>query len=103
MKLSIASTLLLAQSIAAMPWSPVNPKANSEEITLRIQVSQGPSAGIGLTASPKGVLRASDYDICLKVCWPESPHCPEGWKPKKFGNEDTPCWTCCKSTGDDDL
>ncbi|SCO86312.1 uncharacterized protein FRV6_10439 [Fusarium oxysporum] len=102
MKFSIASTLLLANGIAAMPWSSLNAKqSNGEEITLRIQVSQ-PSSNHPFSPSHKGVVNVHNYEVCLKVCWPEEPKCPEGWNAKKFGDGDYPCWTCCKKTGDDD-
>ncbi|KAL5621022.1 hypothetical protein FOBRF1_004268 [Fusarium oxysporum] len=102
MKFSIASTLLLANSIAAMPWSSLNAKQSSgEEITLRIQVSQ-PSSKKTFSPNHKGVVNVHNYEVCLKVCWPEEPTCPEGWNSKKFGDGDFPCWTCCKKTGDDD-
>ncbi|KAF4436566.1 putative pathogenicity protein [Fusarium austroafricanum] len=101
MKFSIASTLLLAQGIAAMPWSSIAAKqSNGEEITLRIQVSQA-SNNHGFTT--KGTVNPNHYDVCLKVCWPEEPKCPEGWDSKKFGDDGYPCWTCCKKNRDDDL
>nr|AGF29848.1 putative pathogenicity protein [Fusarium oxysporum] len=102
MKFSIASTLLLANGIAAMPWSSLNAKqSNGEEITLRIQVSQ-PSSNHAFSPNHKGVVNVHNYEVCLKVCWPEEPKCPDGWNAKKFGDGDYPCWTCCKKTGDDD-
>ncbi|KAI1035048.1 hypothetical protein LB503_011715 [Fusarium chuoi] len=79
MKFSIASTLLLANGIAAMPWSSLSAKqSNGEEITLRIQVSQ-PSSNHAVTPNHKGVVNVHNYEVCLKVCWPEEPTCPEGW------------------------
>ncbi|KAF4949575.1 hypothetical protein FSARC_13440 [Fusarium sarcochroum] len=103
MQLSIVSTLLLAQGIVAMPWSSVKAKqSNGGEITLHIQVSQGSSASLGLTPKPKEVLNANNYDICWRACFGQSPNCPETWKAKNLGTDDEPCWTCCKSTGDDD-
>ncbi|KAH7235557.1 hypothetical protein BKA59DRAFT_516076 [Fusarium tricinctum] len=101
MKFSIVATALLAQGIAAMPWTSVKSQSNGEEITLRIQVSG--ASGSKFTPEPKGAINYKNYDVCLKVCWPEEPKCPEGWNSKKFGEDDYPCWTCCKSTGDDDL
>ncbi|KAH7227449.1 hypothetical protein BKA60DRAFT_533994 [Fusarium oxysporum] len=84
MKFSIASTLLLANGIAAMPWSSLNAKqSSSEEITLRIQVSQ-PSSKSTFSPNHKGVVNVHNYEVCLKVCWPEEPTCPDGWNPKKF-------------------
>ncbi|KAH7004264.1 hypothetical protein EDB82DRAFT_486423 [Fusarium venenatum] len=76
MKFSILATTLFAQSIAAMPWYAVKgTKADGEEITVRIQVSGAPN--YGSTSKPfKGV---NTYPVCLKVCWPEEPKCPEGW------------------------
>ncbi|SCN67648.1 uncharacterized protein FFB20_02701 [Fusarium fujikuroi] len=103
MKFSIASTLLLANGIAAMPWSSLSAKqSNGEEITLRIQVSQ-PSSNHAVTPNHKGVVNVHNYEVCLKVCWPEEPTCPEGWVSDLEGDSDYPCWTCCKKTGDDDL
>ncbi|SPJ75331.1 uncharacterized protein FTOL_05062 [Fusarium torulosum] len=102
MKFSIVSTVLLAQGIAAMPWSSVQSQSNGEEITLRIQVSGASAHKSDFSPKPKGAINYSNYDICLKVCWPEKPNCPEGWKPSKLGgDEDYPCWTCCKKTGED--
>ncbi|KAK6703266.1 hypothetical protein QX201_010189 [Fusarium graminearum] len=75
-------------------------RANGEEITLRIQISDGSSI---VNPKPKGTINIENYEVCLKVCWPEEPKCPEGWNAKKFGDGDYPCWTCCKKTGDDDL
>ncbi|KAM0257471.1 hypothetical protein ACHAPA_011731 [Fusarium lateritium] len=103
MKFSIVSTVLLAQGIAAMPWSSFKSQSNGEEITLRIQVSGASAYGSNLSPKPQGIVNSKNYDVCLKVCWPEEPKCPEGWKATKFGEGDYPCWTCCKSTGDDDL
>ncbi|KAL4724317.1 hypothetical protein ACLX1H_008930 [Fusarium chlamydosporum] len=105
MKFSIVSTVLLAQGIAAMPWSNVKAaRANGEEITLRIHVSQGSSAtrGPGMTTKPNGVVNTKLYDVCFRVCWPEEPTCPEGWNSKNLGKDYDPCWTCCKSAGDDE-
>ncbi|KAF5557708.1 pathogenicity protein [Fusarium napiforme] len=98
MKFSIASTLLLANGIAAMPWSSLSTKQSSgEEITLRIQVSQ-PSSDHAFTPNHKGVVNVHNYESCLKICFADPATCPEGW-----GDGDYPCWTCCKKTGDDDL
>ncbi|CEI66134.1 unnamed protein product [Fusarium venenatum] len=95
MKFSILATTLFAQSIAAMPWYAVKgTKADGEEITVRIQVSGAPN--YGSTSKPfKGV---NTYPVCLKVCWPEEPKCPEGW-----GDDDYACWTCCRKERDEDL
>ncbi|CAF3451621.1 unnamed protein product, partial [Fusarium graminearum] len=46
----------------------------------------------------RGVVNVHNYEVCIKVCWPEEPTCPEGW-----GDGDYHCWTCCKKTGDEDL
>ncbi|KAH7186107.1 uncharacterized protein B0J16DRAFT_415374 [Fusarium flagelliforme] len=102
MKFSVVSTILLAQGIVAMPWS--NDKVKTgEEITLHIQVSQGSSANQDVTTIPKpnGHIDFIDNEVCLKVCWPEEPKCPEGWSSKKLGEDNYPCWTCCKSFSDD--
>ncbi|KIL92211.1 hypothetical protein FAVG1_04619 [Fusarium avenaceum] len=101
MKFSIVATALLAQGIAAMPWTSVKRQSNGEEITLRIQVSG--VSGSKFTPEPKGAINYKNYDVCLKVCWPEEVKCPEGWNSKKFGEDEYPCWTCCKKTGEDDL
>ncbi|CAF3591877.1 hypothetical protein FGSG_11135 [Fusarium graminearum PH-1] len=99
MQLSILSTIILAQGIVAMPWT--SKQSNGEEITLRIQISDGSSSIVN--PKPKGTINIENYEVCLKVCWPEEPKCPEGWNAKKFDDGDYPCWTCCKKTGDDDL
>ncbi|PMD32343.1 hypothetical protein L207DRAFT_590634 [Hyaloscypha variabilis F] len=44
-------------------------------------------------------IKEVDQNICLKVCWPQTPQCPPGWFSNQFGS----CWTCCKSPGDDDI
>jgi hypothetical protein len=105
MKFSIVATALLAQGIAAMPWTSVKSQSNGEEITyalfqqphnshprhltsfpmyglltrpsLRIQVSG--ASGSKFTPEPRGAINYKNYDVCLKVCWPEEPKCPEGW------------------------
>ncbi|EEU35906.1 uncharacterized protein NECHADRAFT_105956 [Fusarium vanettenii 77-13-4] len=92
MKFSAASILFLAHGIAAMPWS--SGKAN-EDITLRIQVSQSPSHNAQGSA-PKGDIHPENFQVCLKVCWPSVPTCPNGW-----GTANHPCWTCCKAPSDD--
>ncbi|KAJ4139690.1 hypothetical protein NW768_001031 [Fusarium equiseti] len=103
MKFSLVSTILLAQGIAAMPWSS-NRVRSGEEITLHIHVSQGSSANQDGTkmSKPNGHINFNTSEVCLRVCWAEEPKCPEGWSSKKFGDGDYPCWTCCKSTGDDE-
>ncbi|KAM0351807.1 hypothetical protein ACHAPU_002319 [Fusarium lateritium] len=104
MKFSIVATALLAQGIAAMPWSSIQAtQSNGDEITLRIQIS---GASSGSSSAPKinggSTIDLKNYEVCLKVCWPEEPKCPEGWNAKKFG-DDYPCWTCCRKTDDEDL
>ncbi|KAI8682313.1 hypothetical protein NCS56_00353900 [Fusarium sp. Ph1] len=91
MKVSTASVLVLAHGITAMPWS--SGKAN-EDITLRIQVSQSPSHRVQGSA-PKGTVKIEDAPICLAICWPKVPTCPDGW-----GTSNSPCWTCCKAPED---
>jgi hypothetical protein len=44
-----------------------------------------------------GQLLNTNTDICLRVCWPETPTCPDGWYSNNLGIADQPCWTCCKS------
>ncbi|KAE9364515.1 hypothetical protein N431DRAFT_474105 [Stipitochalara longipes BDJ] len=51
---------------------------------------------VALEINTKDVLQ-TQQNICLKVCWPESPTCPDGWFSNNFGTADQPCWTCCKS------
>ncbi|CAJ0547561.1 Ff.00g043150.m01.CDS01 [Fusarium sp. VM40] len=102
MKFSIVATALLAQGIAAMPWTSVKSQSNGEEITLRIQVS-GAGSESKYTPEPKGAIDLKNADVCLKVCWPDKPQCPEGWNAKKFGDNDYPCWTCCKTYNEGDL
>jgi hypothetical protein len=48
--------------------------------SLRIQVSG--ASGSKFTPEPKGAINYKNYDVCLKVCWPEEPKCPEGWVSK---------------------
>ncbi|QPC80162.1 hypothetical protein HYE68_010914 [Fusarium pseudograminearum] len=79
MKFSILSTIILAQGI----------------------ISEGSSSIVH--PKPKGAINIANYEVCLKVCWPEEPKCPEGWVSDTIGDEDYPCWTCCKKTDDDDL
>ncbi|RGP81755.1 pathogenicity [Fusarium longipes] len=97
MKFSIVATALLAQGIAAMPWTAH--KANGEEITVRIRVDG--ASGQGSAAQPGNMLSKTSPGPCLKVCWGEEPKCPDNWEPTKFG-EEYPCWTCCHK-GNDDL
>ncbi|RGP65998.1 pathogenicity [Fusarium sporotrichioides] len=100
MKFSIIATALLAQGIVAMPWSSFKEtNGNGEEITVRIQVS-GASDQVPASKPFKGI---STMPLCLKVCWPDKPTCPEGWEPKKMGGGDYPCWTCCRDYKDEDL
>ncbi|KAH6957198.1 hypothetical protein DER45DRAFT_305348 [Fusarium avenaceum] len=103
MKFSIVSTVLLAQGIAAMPWSTVKTiQSNGEEITLRIQVSGASSPMLGHLTKPKGSIDPNHYPICLAVCWSHKPECPQTWHPVNRGDgDDNPCWTCCKDGSDD--
>ncbi|CAF3486976.1 unnamed protein product [Fusarium graminearum] len=78
----------------------IHSTTNTLHVSLRIQISDGSSI---VNPKPKGTINIENYEVCLKVCWPEEPKCPEGWNAKKFGDGDYPCWTCCKKTGDDDL
>ncbi|KAF8060258.1 hypothetical protein FPV67DRAFT_1424154 [Lyophyllum atratum] len=39
--------------------------------------------------------RVDFQSICLRACFPEKPHCPDGWDAKRLGT----CWTCCKDVG----
>ncbi|UPK97620.1 hypothetical protein LCI18_008555 [Fusarium solani-melongenae] len=95
MKFSAASIIFLAHGIAAMPWS--SGKAN-EDITLRIQVSQSPSHHAQGSA-PKGTVKIGDSPICLAVCWPSVPTCPDGWVTNsKYKDPDR--WRTCSSWGD---
>ncbi|KAI8721556.1 hypothetical protein NCS52_00297300 [Fusarium sp. LHS14.1] len=97
MKFSAASIFFLAHGIAAMPWS--SGKAN-EDITLRIQVSQ-PSSYHAQGSAPKGDIHPANFEVCLRVCWPTVPTCPNGWYSNNMGTANNPCWTCCKAPSDD--
>ncbi|CAG7558734.1 unnamed protein product [Fusarium equiseti] len=96
MKFSIVSTILLAQGMAAMPWSNSKVKSGGEitqvpqlidhypsltTTTLHIQVSQGSSGNNDQTTIPEhnGHIDPGTFDICLRVCWPKEPTCPDGW------------------------
>ncbi|UZP35004.1 hypothetical protein NXS19_002820 [Fusarium pseudograminearum] len=93
MKFSIVATVLLAQGIAAMPWSFVKgTKSNGEEVTVRIQVSGASSHRV----TSKPAKQISTEPICLNVCWSEKPNCPQDWEPHNNGADDFPCWTCCR-------
>ncbi|WAO86135.1 Hypothetical protein NCS54_00339500 [Fusarium falciforme] len=116
MKFSTTSILFLAQGIAAMPWS--SGKAN-EDITLHIQVSQ-PYSYHSKSSAPKGAIHPENFQVCLRVCWPSVPTCPDGWVSVTYpifylgsreclsrtkltnsqGTGDSPCWTCCKAPSD---
>ncbi|KAE8420457.1 hypothetical protein BDV36DRAFT_293344 [Aspergillus pseudocaelatus] len=54
----------------------------------------------GVNAVPR-LMEIESTDVCWRVCFPEKPHCPEGWHAKKFGH----CHTCChgKEKGDDSV
>ncbi|RTE80882.1 hypothetical protein BHE90_004581 [Fusarium euwallaceae] len=75
MKFYTASYWFFVNGIMAMPWS--SGRA-SEDITLRIQVSQSPSEHSQGSAS-KETINFEDTPICLRVCWPHVPTCPNGW------------------------
>lgn len=49
--------------------------------SLRIQVSRAGSES-KYTPEPKGAIDLKNADVCLKVCWPDKPQCPEGWVSK---------------------
>ncbi|RMJ17089.1 hypothetical protein CDV36_003278 [Fusarium kuroshium] len=93
MKFYTASIFIFVNGIMAMPWS--SGRA-SEDITLRIQVSQSPSHHAKVS-TPKGALNPESFDICWLVCWPSVPTCPDGWYSNNMGTGDEPCWTCCKA------
>ncbi|KAB8202247.1 hypothetical protein BDV34DRAFT_215656 [Aspergillus parasiticus] len=38
----------------------------------------------GANAVPR-LVEVHSTDVCWRVCFPEKPHCPEGWHDKKFG------------------
>ncbi|KAF4979135.1 hypothetical protein FZEAL_4625 [Fusarium zealandicum] len=95
MKLSTAALLALAHGIVAMPWS--SEKVNApgskvlsmnEDVTLTIKLSP---------PAPEKIGNFSENDVCLKICWPTTPQCPEDWYSNNLGSDKYPCWTCCKS------
>ncbi|KAK7413914.1 hypothetical protein QQX98_007181 [Neonectria punicea] len=93
MKFTTAAVVLLANGITAMPWSHDASKQssglpNTEEIILHVKVSQAPAPAAN---------SASQFDVCLRVCWPDTPQCPTGWYSNNVGTKDHPCWTCCKA------
>ncbi|KAG5664936.1 hypothetical protein KAF25_008670 [Fusarium avenaceum] len=102
MKFSIVSTFLLAQGIAAMPWSTVKTtQSNGEEITLRIKVSGASSPRFSHLAKPNGSVNPKHYPICFAICLSNEPECPPTWHSVKQGeDDDAPCWTCCKDGSD---
>ncbi|CAM1501391.1 Fc.00g105530.m01.CDS01 [Cosmosporella sp. VM-42] len=104
MKFSSAAILALANGIAAMPWTSQSAKHEvsntNEDITLHIKVSQN---SMGHGAAVHGAIQPSTFDICLRVCWPETPTCPDGWYSNNMGTTDDPCWTCCKAPSNIDL
>ncbi|KIL92212.1 hypothetical protein FAVG1_04620 [Fusarium avenaceum] len=68
MKFSIVSAFLLAQGIAAMPWSTVKTtQSNGEEVTF------------GHFAKPNGSINPKHYPICFAVCLSNEPECPPTW------------------------
>ncbi|KAF5586980.1 pathogenicity protein [Fusarium pseudoanthophilum] len=95
MRFPIATTVLLSNGIAAMPWSFANYKhSENEEITLRIKVSQSSPEN---TWSHKGKGVANANTFCKpgwRGCWPEEHECPNGWYPVNFDDAE-PCWGCC--------
>ncbi|KAE8162411.1 hypothetical protein BDV40DRAFT_265287 [Aspergillus tamarii] len=48
----------------------------------------------GVNAIPR-LMEVETPEICWRVCFPEKPHCPNGWHAKEFGH----CYTCCKEHG----
>ncbi|KAH6977236.1 hypothetical protein BKA56DRAFT_674073 [Ilyonectria sp. MPI-CAGE-AT-0026] len=99
MNFSAATMFVLVNGIAALPWSLGGTSKHSdalaadEDITLHIKVSQ--------TQMHKTPPESSEFDICLKVCWQETPTCPTGWYSNNMGTRDHPCWTCCKAPSND--
>ncbi|KAG8676320.1 hypothetical protein FPOAC2_02415 [Fusarium poae] len=97
MKFSIVSTALLAQGIVAMPWSSQKGiKANGDEITVRIKVTD--HSGHRLTPKPFKGLKT--LPVCWATCFPDAPDCPEGWEATDTGNG---CWSCCRDSDAMDL
>ncbi|KAK1752013.1 hypothetical protein QBC47DRAFT_432849 [Echria macrotheca] len=98
--MKFAPIIAFATGIAALPWSLTTNKKHEVvkvtgdhgDFTVHVHVSQEPRKTHGSHIGP---------GICLKVCWPESPTCPEGWVSHNFGDEEGPCWTCCKKEDED--
>nr|RBR00920.1 hypothetical protein FVER53263_01598 [Fusarium verticillioides] len=84
MKFSIASTLLLANGIAAMPWSSLSTKQpNGEEITLRIQVSQ-PSSNHAFSPNHKVSSTSTTTRSASRSAGPRSQHTLRAGTPRNL-------------------
>ncbi|OGM49863.1 hypothetical protein ABOM_001479 [Aspergillus bombycis] len=42
----------------------------------------------GANAAVPRLAEVHSTDICWRVCFPEKPHCPDGWHDKKFGSDE---------------
>ncbi|KAK4204767.1 hypothetical protein QBC40DRAFT_249833 [Triangularia verruculosa] len=106
MKFTTTATLLttLLTTATALPWSfkSANHGKQSDEITLHLTLDK-PTAHHHRPSSKSEEMKMimGLSDICLRVCWPESPQCPTDWYAKNMGSDDDPCWTCCRSPDND--
>ncbi|KAB8263113.1 hypothetical protein BDV32DRAFT_146903 [Aspergillus pseudonomiae] len=51
----------------------------------------------GANAAVPRLVEVQSHDVCWRVCFPEKPHCPDGWDAKKIGH----CYSCCKNFDDE--
>ncbi|KAK0670023.1 hypothetical protein QBC41DRAFT_390525 [Cercophora samala] len=101
---ALLTTLLTTAT--ALPWSfkSASNGKHSDEITLHLTLDNPTTtthhrAPNSKSQEMKMIMGMSD--ICLRVCWPESPQCPAEWNPKNMGSDEDPCWTCCRKVNDD--
>ncbi|KAK0741804.1 hypothetical protein B0T21DRAFT_408661 [Apiosordaria backusii] len=94
---ALLTTLLTTAT--ALPWSfkSATTGKHSDEITLHLTLDK-PTTHHRPTSSESEMKMIMELsNICLRVCWPESPTCPDGWEAKQFGH----CWTCCRKDEED--
>ncbi|KAK4655805.1 hypothetical protein QC762_305650 [Podospora pseudocomata] len=102
MKFTATTALLtLLTTASALPWSfrSAGNGKHSDEITLHLTLDKGTTTAHHRPPKSKSEemkIIMGMSDVCLRVCWPESPKCPEEWSPKNMGSEEDPCWTCCR-------
>ena len=74
MQFRLAALVLLPGIVLASP-------TYKERISIIVEDDQGVSAHYRnnheIQASSK--IPISKLDVCLRVCWPETPTCPKGW------------------------